>query len=178
MEGSVQTLQGIAKSGTLRLETVRCRFPEIAELYDLHEVSPTLLSDISSEYSQTQAAIRKISKDGDTTQAIEALTQGLRILDFLSSLTTDRDYVERKVSLLIGTKQYCLGARGPMLIRYTIDRICDTFFPAIEDFLTFVSIGGLPCGIKPGQVASYLQMIKRKAFETAVYTTWGLGFPV
>lgn len=157
------------------LKIVRRQYPELALLNNLRRVTYVELLGLKSKDARIKIAVSLISDEDDHPTTREALTLGVHLLDYLSTLTDDegRDIVYVWAGLRASLKPRTIQA-----LRFTIGRIYDYFFTTDNLFTTdmnfaeflFNPIGGTPLGEMQMQrvEGSPLSTLKRRSFETAL----------
>ncbi|KAK5945661.1 hypothetical protein PMZ80_002867 [Knufia obscura] len=114
-------------------------------------------------------AIGLISNEGDHQTAREALTLGVHLLDYLSTVADGRG---RNIVYVWAALRASLKPRTIQALRFTIGRIYDYVFTTDMNFAEFLfnPVGGTPLVEMQMQrvEGSPFSMLKRRAFETAL----------
>ncbi|KAK5945659.1 hypothetical protein PMZ80_002865 [Knufia obscura] len=175
---ALQTLKQVNKrfreitdSNALRLAIAHNQCFEMIALCGTPVLHSDHLARYMARYAKVEAAVKKIAKKEDTPKVTQALTLGMYLLEFMDTLEYDVPGVETWVYLWVAAREYFLPGPVKLAVRYTVSRICDTYFPSYGFYaclLRFEDIRKLRAaenGLRENIV--WLETFRKRAFEAA-----------
>lgn len=164
----------IVDSAALRLQTVRCQFPELAALRGITTVSFTKLINFSLiDANVRQATDKVLKKDGDES-AKHAIFTSLHLLDYMTSVVNnDKQYDLTNACLLTWAKMDLFSSKWLQVLRYALHCVFDHLFPTIEDFALIIYDSEDPWGVVIRQqgdtgMADIPRTLRRRCLDSAI----------
>lgn len=161
----------VIDSAALRLQTVRCQFPELAALRGLTAVSPTELTNFSSLDSDVRLATDKVTKEDSDESFKHAIFTTLHLLSYMSSVVDNKRHDWTNACLVIWARKHLFSSKWLQVLRYAVHCVFDRLFPIMDDFA--VMLHEDPFGVLirehgDGRKADIPRMLRRRCLETAI----------
>ena len=161
----------VVDSAALRLQTVRCQFPELAALRGLTAVSPTELVDFSLLDSDVRLATEKVMKKDGGMSAKHAIFTSLHLLSYMSSVVDDKGHNLINACLFTWAKKDLFSSKWLQILRYALHCVFDHLFPTMKHFGLMLgeTLTGVMIRVQNEiQMVDIPRMLKRRSFEAAV----------